>query len=95
MKQFVFAAILGSVLASPVWADNVETSQHATTVEGERIILNADGSWKYADEPRPAEAAAATRKDCPPGSQGGWFGTRCIPPGDKDFNRGSLSGKGR
>jgi hypothetical protein len=34
-------------------------------------------------------------KDCPPGSQGGFFGTRCIPPGDKDFNRGSLSGKGR
>lgn len=34
-------------------------------------------------------------RDCPPGSQGGFFGTRCIPPGDKDFNRGSLSGKGR
>ena len=34
-------------------------------------------------------------KDCPPGSQGGHFGTRCIPPGDQDFNRGSLSGKGR
>ena len=33
---------------------------------------------------------------CPPDSQGHlfWLG-RCVPPGDKDYNRGSLSGKGR
>ncbi|MCB5191094.1 hypothetical protein LG198_10175 [Methylobacillus arboreus] len=98
MKQFLFAAILGSVLASPAWADdaaNAESPQHATTAEGERIILNPDGSWRYADDAEPAQKKAASRKDCPPGSQGGWFGTRCVPPGDKDFNRGSLSGKGR
>ena len=33
---------------------------------------------------------------CPPDAQGHlfWLG-RCVPPGDKDYNRGSLSGKGR
>ena len=33
---------------------------------------------------------------CPPDTQGHlfWLG-RCVPPGDKDYNRGSLSGKGR
>ena len=33
---------------------------------------------------------------CPPDSQGHlfWMG-RCVPPGDRDYNRGSLSGKGR
>ena len=29
---------------------------------------------------------------CPPGSQGRLFGIgRCIPPGDKDYNRGTLN----
>ena len=32
----------------------------------------------------------------PPRAQGGLFGLgRTIPPGDPDYNRGSLSGKGR
>ena len=33
---------------------------------------------------------------CPSGTQGGLLGLgRCIPVGDKDYNRGSLTGKGR
>lgn len=95
MKHILFATILGSVLISQAWANNTGSAQQATTAEGERIILNDDGSWKYADDAKAEEHTTANSKDCPAGSQGGWFGTRCIPPGDKAFNRGSLSGKGR
>lgn len=35
--------------------------------------------------------AVSAQQGCPPGWQGGTFGLgRCIPPGDKDYNRGSL-----
>ena len=64
---------------------------------------------KRAAQPQPATPAAATAAPatpaattpvsagaCPPDSQGHlfWIG-RCVPPGDRDYNRGSLSGKGR
>src|SRR4249920_2118352 len=44
----------------------------------------------------PAAGTAAVAGACPPDSQGHvfWLG-RCILPGEKDYNRGSLSGKGR
>ena len=42
----------------------------------------------------PIAAAAAGR--CPPEAQGHLFYIgRCVMPGDKEYNRGSLSGKGR
>ena len=41
-----------------------------------------------------ANAPVSAKNGCPPGWQGGAFGVgRCIPPGDKDFNRGSLRSK--
>jgi hypothetical protein len=64
---------------------------------------------KRAAQPQPATPAATTAAPatpaattpvsagaCPPDSQGHlfWIG-RCVPPGDRDYNRGSLSGKGR
>ena len=82
----------------------------ATTPAGDRILLYPDGRWEYADpakraaSPKPAPPAAATRAPatpvaagaCPPGSQGHLFGIGgCVVPGDRDYNRGSLSGKGR
>jgi hypothetical protein len=44
----------------------------------------------------PAAATPVATGACPPDSQGHlfWIG-RCVPPGDRDYNRGSLSGKGR
>ena len=76
-----------------------------TTPTGDRILLYPDGRWEYADpakraaSPKPAPPAAATpvaAGACPPGSQGHLFGIGgCIVPGDRDYNRGSLSGKGR
>ncbi len=46
--------------------------------------------------PAAAGATPVAAGACPPDSQGHlfWLG-RCVPPGDKDYNRGSLSGKGR
>ena len=82
----------------------------ATTPAGDRILLYPDGRWEYADpakraaSPKPAPPAAATPAAatpvaagaCPPGSQGHLFGVGgCVVPGDRDYNRGSLSGKGR
>jgi len=63
---------------------------------------------KRAASPKPAPPAAAAPAGgtpaatpvaagaCPPGSQGQLFGVgRCVAPGDGEYNRGSLSGKGR
>lgn len=37
-------------------------------------------------------AIIAENQGCPPGSQGGLFGIgRCVKPGDKDYNRGTLN----
>jgi len=46
--------------------------------------------------PVAASTTPSGTEACPPGTQGHllWIG-RCVPPGDKDYNRGSLSGKGR
>jgi len=68
----------------------------ATTAAGDKVLLHANGRWEYVN---PQKAAAARKvaeqypeNQCPPGSQGGFFGFgRCIPPGDKDYNRGSLN----
>jgi hypothetical protein len=44
----------------------------------------------------PASATPVAAGACPPGSQGHLFRIgRCVMPGDQDYNRGSLSGKGR
>jgi hypothetical protein len=66
----------------------------ATTTGGERVRLLPDGRWEYVDpvkaEPqkKAREAEIARERN----SQGGWFGIgRTIPPGDKDYNRGSLN----
>ncbi|HSC26819.1 MAG TPA: hypothetical protein VLD67_06070, partial [Vicinamibacterales bacterium] len=73
---------------------------------GDRVLLHPDGRWEYADPAKraaapPAAAAPAITTPlaagaCPPGSQAQLFGIgRCVTPADTDYNRGSLSGKGR
>ena len=72
----------------------------ATTAGGDRILLHPDGRWEYADPKKRAESpprpiAAAAQPGAGP-TQGGLFGIgRTIRPGDPEYNRGSLSGKGR
>ena len=73
------------------------TVLEATTAAGDKVRLLPNGRWEFVDAQK-AEAARAValgypeNRGCPQGSQGGLFGVgRCIQPGDKDFNRGSLN----
>lgn len=71
---------------------------NATTVDGDKVILKPNGRWEYIDTQKASEAAKVAKQypenqGCPPGSQGGSFGTKCILPGDKAFNRKSRIGK--
>ena len=70
----------------------------ATTTSGDKVLLNPNGRWTFIDEKKAVEAKKIANqypenKVCPPGAQGGWFGTKCILPGDKAFNRKSRIGK--
>jgi len=70
-----------------------ETAIEATTSSGEKVRLLPNGRWEYADpvkaEPQKKAREAEVQRER--NSQGGLFGIgRTIPPGDKDYNRGSL-----
>jgi hypothetical protein len=96
MKLITLLLLLLSSLHS--YAEEIGEKIEATTINGDQVILLPNGRWEYTDSTK-ASAAKAIAKQypenqvCPPGSQGGFFGTRCILPGDKDFNRGSRIGK--
>lgn len=69
----------------------------ATTASGEKVRLHPNGRWEYLDAQK--AAAAKTVADQypenqlrPQAAQGCMFGIgRCIMPGDKDYNRGTLN----
>jgi hypothetical protein len=69
----------------------------ATTAGGDRVWLHPNGRWEYADAHKAEQARRAAlqypeNQGCPSGMQGGFFGFgRCIAPGDKDYNRGTLN----
>jgi len=101
---FLFAGaalFVASLAASSAFAQ--PASIEATTAAGDKVRLFPDGRWEYVDPKKQAEmpaaapaAATAASKACPPGSQGSFFGIgigRCIPPGDPQYNRGSLATK--
>lgn len=72
----------------------------ATTPTGDKVLLHPNGRWEYVDRVKQqAKKVADTfpeNQPRPPDAQGGLFGFgRTIAPGDPDYNRGSLSGKGR
>jgi len=73
----------------------------AITVEGDKVRLHPNGRWEYVDAGKAAKASEQAaqypeNKTRPAEAQGGLFGIgRTIMPGDKDYNRGSMSGKGR
>jgi len=104
----IAAAIATGAILPPSMAQAPAPTE-ATTGAGEKILIYPDGRWEYADPakrtanppsaaqpaPTPAAGTATVAGACPPGSQGLFSLGRCIPPGDKDYNRGSLSGKGR
>jgi hypothetical protein len=69
----------------------------ATTPAGDKVLLHPNGRWEYADRSKAEDARKIAQQypenqGCPNGAQGGLFGIgRCIMPGDKDYNRGSLN----
>ena len=82
-------------------ADDSASDIEAVTASGDKVILQPNGRWKFVEKEKAVAAEKVAKQypenqGCPPGSQGGLLGLgRCIAPGDKDFNRGTLSGKGR
>lgn len=83
----------------PVWAEELGQDIEASTASGDTVILHPNGRWEFIDTHKAIQAKAIANqypenKVCPPGSQGGLMGIgRCILPGDKAFNRGSMIGK--
>lgn len=73
----------------------------ARTMAGEAVRLLPNGRWEFVDPARQAEAKKVAdtypENDMRPAkAQGGVLGIgRLVMPGDPDYNRGSLSGKGR
>ncbi len=92
------ALILGAMTASTLAADaEPQPAIEATTAAGEKVLLLPNGRWQFVDALKQAEAKKVAdqfpeNKGCPPGWQGGLVPgfSRCIPPGDKDYNRASL-----
>ena len=90
-RALVFAVMI--LAGPPAGAQAVE----ATTAGGDKVLLHPNGRWEYVDQKKAEQARTVARQypdnqGCPPGAQGGLFGVgRCIMPGDKDYNRGSLN----
>ena len=101
MKTWV--AALALACAPLAWADIADAPDRTPiagkTANGEDVLLFPNGRWEYVNTKKAEEAKKVAEefpenKVCPAGSQGGLFGFgRCIMPGDKDYNRRSLSGK--
>jgi hypothetical protein len=101
MKLVIYSLILTFLLISAAIAEETPTDIQATTTSGDAVILHANGRWEFVDAEKAARAREIAKqfpenRGCPSNMQGGFLGYgRCIPKGDKDYNRGSLSGKGR
>lgn len=82
-------------------AENTPKDLFATTPQGDQVTLHPNGRWEFIDTKKAAEAKEVAKQfpenqGCPQGTQGGLLGLgRCVSVGDKDYNRGSMSGKGR
>jgi hypothetical protein len=106
MKQAsaCLVALLLALAAAPLaWADIADTPDRTPiagkTAKGEEVLLFPNGRWEYVNTTKAAEAKKVAEqfpenKVRPEAAQGGVFGIgRYIMPGDKDYNRRSLSGK--
>jgi hypothetical protein len=98
--KIVNILLTGLMLSTtPALAGDAGKDVEAATANGDKVVLHPNGRWEFVDAQKAQEAKKVAEQFpenqvCPPGSQGGAFGIgRCIPPGDKDFNRRSLSGK--
>ena len=95
-----FAAVLAGLLVMPAVAlAQAQGSEliEATTASGEKVRLHPNGRWEFVDAQKAAAAKVVAdqypeNKLRPMDAQGCLFGIgRCIMPGDKDYNRGTLN----
>ena len=95
MKNLILAAVL-CVLALPTLAAEPSSDVEATTGGGEKVLLHPNGRWEYVNTAKAVEAKKVAdtfpeNHTRPVDAQGCWGGFgRCIMPGDKDYNRGSM-----
>ena len=100
MKLVIYSLILTFMLISAAIAEETPAELPATTANGDAVVLYPDGHWEYVDASKAAKAQEhavklINKQGCPRNSQGTLLGFgRCITKGDKEYNRGSLSGKG-
>lgn len=93
----IAAASLLLVLFAPAAQAQGGEMIEATTVSGEKVRLLPNGRWEFVDAQK--AVAAKTVADQypenqlrPKAAQGCLFGIgRCIMPGDKEYNRGTLN----
>ena len=89
----VLGLLLVSALAQAQGGDPIE----ATTASGEKVRLLPNGRWEFFDVQKAAAAKVVAdqypeNKLRPMDAQGCLFGIgRCVMPGDKDYNRGTLN----
>jgi len=101
MKNVFFSMLLTLLVTMPALAEEIGSDIETTTPNGDKVVLHPNGRWEFKDVKKAVQAAEVAKQypenqGCPPGTQGGFLGFgRCVPIGDKDFNRGSMSGKGR
>ncbi|WP_225907057.1 hypothetical protein [Methyloradius palustris] len=96
--SMLFAASLSMSYAA---AEDAGSDIEAVTASGDKVILQPNGRWKFVEKEKAVVAEKISKQyvenqGCPNGTQGGFFGLgvgRCIKPGDKDFNRGTLNPK--
>jgi|SRR5450830_830593 len=106
MKKMTLSAILSTLLLvsssmSSALAEEAGSDIEAVTNNGDKVILQPNGRWKFVEKEKAVAAEKVAKQyvenqGCPNGTQGGFFGLglgRCIAPGDKDFNRGTLNPK--
>ena len=94
--NIVVASLLLALFAPAAQAQGAGMIE-ATTATGEKVRLLPNGRWEYVDVQK--AAAAKTVADQypenqlrPQAAQGCLFGIgRCIMPGDKEYNRGTLN----
>lgn len=92
-RMSVLALLLAPVLALAQGGESIE----ATTASGEKVRLHPNGRWEFVDVQKAAAAKVVAdqypeNKLRPMDAQGCLFGIgRCVMPGDKDYNRGTLN----
>ncbi len=102
-RLMLVMALCGAVTSSFAASSDVATPDRtpvsAKTAAGEDVLLFPNGRWEFVDTNKAVEAKKVAdqfpeNNRRPEGAQGGLFGIgRYIMPGDKDYNRRSLSGK--